>query len=735
LRRNATADPGQPLEKEFDMNVTRFLESLAQEVGEERLEGAIVLLALKRPIDDLIRLALAAGPYHPGHRSPWSHTILVAGKFSGASTPILDCTIRADDGSILWDEPLLDFIKRDPTEQGGIYDGKLGNYDHARVTNAGVKLLDDLTPAEQTAILGKGLELQAAGYHYDIPGLVRELVRLLTGITIPAGEKLLFCSAFCQAAYAALGQKGDFAPQIATVDTTPDDIWYSARGRSIPSRKKAKAAKGAGLAAKEVQSAAAVRGLDHVNHIVVLMLENRSFDHLLGYLKAENPEIEGLVGTEVNPEDPGATPPIPTAVNDNAEYKGDLEVDPGHDQSDVGIELYGTPAYNFTLDPVNNGFVFDYIRRNQGDRVKGRKIMKCFAPSKLDALATLARQFAVCDHWFSSVPGPTWPNRFFAHAATSAGHVDNAFRFYAMDTIYHQLQTVGVSWGVYFHDIPQVLAISSLWGDMFKQRFHRFERFFEAARRGTLPAYSFLEPRYFEFFFTKRANDEHPPHDVLEGEQLISDVYNALRESPAWERTLLVVLYDEHGGTYDHIPPPPTVNPDGKVSVKPRFDFTRLGVRVPAVLVSPFIPAGTVDHNAYDHTSILATVRRRFDLPVPLTARDGAANTFGANLSLPAARTDAPEKIAPTGRTARSAAERARAYAPLPPSRARQAVQAGEASDAPLTELQESLVALARQLNSDRPAALRALRAARPVETEHQAAIHVREEVLDFLNR
>jgi hypothetical protein len=542
LRRNATADPGQPLEKEFDMNVTRFLESLAQEVGEERLEGAIVLLALKRPIDDLIRLALAAGPYHPGHRSPWSHTILVAGKFSGASTPILDCTIRADDGSILWDEPLLDFIKRDPTEQGGIYDGKLGDYDHARVTNAGVKLLDDLKPAEQTAILGKGLELQAAGYHYDIPGLVRELVRLLTGITIPAGEKLLFCSAFCQAAYAALGQKGDFAPQIATVDTTPDDIWYSARGRSIPSRKKAKAAKGAGLAAKEVQSAAAVRGLEHVNHIVVLMLENRSFDHLLGYLKAENPEIEGLVGTEVNPEDPGATPPIPTAVNDNAEYKGDLEVDPGHDQSDVGIELYGTPAYNFTLDPVNNGFVFDYIRRNQGDRVKGRKIMKCFAPSKLDALATLARQFAVCDHWFSSVPGPTWPNRFFAHAATSAGHVDNAFRFYAMDTIYHQLQTVGVSWGVYFHDIPQVLAISSLWGDMFKQRFHRFERFFEAARRGTLPAYSFLEPRYFEFFFTKRANDEHPPHDVLEGEQLISDVYNALRESPAWERTLLVVL-------------------------------------------------------------------------------------------------------------------------------------------------------------------------------------------------
>lgn len=714
------------------MNVTAFLNSVAEDVGEERLEGAIVLLALARPIDDLIRLALATGPYHPGHRSPWSHSILLAEKFRGAETRILDCTVRADDGTILWEEPLLDFIQRDPTEQGGIYDGRIGDYDDPRVTNAGVKLLDELTPDERTLILEKGRELQNAGYHYDLPGLVRELVRLLTGIAIPAGEKLLFCSAFCQASYAALGQKGDFAPQIATVDTTPDDIWYSARGTGVRAPKKAKVVtRSLARIGGETQPEAAVPGLDHVNHIVVLMLENRSFDHLLGYLKAENPRIEGLDGIELNREDPSAVPAIPVAVNDNAQYQGDLVVDPGHEQADVGIELYGTAAYNFAATPLNNGFVFDYIRRNAGNRANGRKIMKCFAPSRLGALATLVREFAVCDHWFSSLPGPTWPNRFFVHAATSAGHVDNAFRFYSMDTIYHQLETAGISWGVYFHDIPQVLAITSLWGALFKQKFQGMKSFYAEAKAGTLPAYSFIEPQYFD----KTANDEHPPHDVLEGEQLISDVYNALRSSPQWERTLLVILYDEHGGTYDHVPPPVTVNPDGKVAQKPRFDFTRLGVRVPAVLVSPFIERGTVDATTYDHTSILATVRRRFRLPAPLTARDGAAEPFEKNLTLPTARTDTPRVIAPTGRAARTAAERARAHASVRSLRAIQAARASEPSEAPLTDLQRSLVTLARQLNAERPAAERALRAAVPVETERQAAIHVREEVREFLNK
>lgn len=212
-------------------------------------------------------------------------------------------------------------------------------------------------------------------------------------------------------------------------------------------------------------------------------------------------------------------------------------------------------------------------------------------------------------------------------------------------------------------------------------------------------------------------------------------MYNALRSSKAWERTLLVILYDEHGGTYDHVPPPRTVNPDGKVSTDPPFDFTRLGVRVPAILVSPLIPRGNIDHTTYDHTSTLATVCKRFNLPSSLTARDAGANTFETNLSLATPRTNTPKVITPTGRTARSPAERARAYAPLPPTSARKAAKAGEASRAPLTELQQSLVTLARQLNAVRPAAARALRQAIPVTTEHEAAVHVREEVLEFLNQ
>src|SRR5262249_19547994 len=151
-----------------------------------------------------------------------------------------------------------------------------------------------------------------------------------------------------------------------------------------------------------------------------------------------------------------------------------------------------------------------------------------------------------------------------------------------------------------------------------KRRYKLIDDFFDDARTGHLPAYSFIEPRYTDFLSLK-ANDQHPPHDVALGEYLIADVYEAIRNSPQWEQSLLVVLSDEHGGIYDHVPPPETVNPDGKTA--PNCDFKLLGVRVPAVLVSPYIAKGTIDPQVYDHTSLLATVEKRFGLQ-PLTARD-----------------------------------------------------------------------------------------------------------------
>lgn len=213
------------------MMLSSFLDGVASQSGAERLKGAVVLVALDRPIDHLIRHAQGLGPYHRGRMSPWSHTFLLADAYSGPSTPILDCTIRDGKGRVAWDEKLEDVLRTGITKSGSIYTGRVDDYDDPRTTDFGLKCIFDLPPADRDSIVVEAKKLQALGYHYDIPGLLRELVRLLTGIDVPPGEKLLFCSGFCQAAYrSALGDRGDFAPKVETADTTPDDIWYSPLG-------------------------------------------------------------------------------------------------------------------------------------------------------------------------------------------------------------------------------------------------------------------------------------------------------------------------------------------------------------------------------------------------------------------------------------------------------------------------------------------------------------------------
>jgi phospholipase C len=398
--------------------------------------------------------------------------------------------------------------------------------------------------------------------------------------------------------------------------------------------------------------------LDQVEHIVVLMLENGAFDHMLGFLQSPDYPIAGLSGDESVPRDPTDPTSDRVRVSPTADYRGTFnivpdddrtDVQPGHDAADVHAQLYrGSPSGNSGSEPINQGFVWNYAQQPGSTPEHAEHIMRCFAPDRLPVLTTLARQFAVCDHWFSSMPGPTWPNRLFAHAATSAGHVDGALLHegdYAVDTIYDRLDAAHQTWRIYFHDIPQAATLDHLQADSARGNFRLFGQFLEDAHAGTLPAYSFIEPRYFDLLSLK-ANDEHPPHDVALGEHLIADVYEALRGGPRWEQTLLVVTYDEHGGLYDHIPPPPAINPDGCVSAEPAFPFAfdRLGLRVPALLISPYVPAGTIDSTVYDHTSLLATVERRFGLQ-PLTRRDAAAHTFEANLSLSAPRADTPATL------------------------------------------------------------------------------------------
>jgi phospholipase C len=194
-----------------------------------------------------------------------------------------------------------------------------------------------------------------------------------------------------------------------------------------------------------------------------------------------------------------------------------------------------------------------------------------------------------------------------------------------MDTVFDRLETAGKTWGIYYHDFPQTLTLGHLWFHPFK--FHHFDEFLSAANAGTLPAYTFIEPQYFaDVVGITLPNDEHPPHNVAYGEQLIAAVYNAVRAGPNWKKTLLIITYDEHGGCFDHVIPPAAVEPGGPTP--DGFAFDSFGVRVPAVIVSPFVEAGKIvrplGDTPFDHTSIFKTLQDLFGLQ-SLTPRSDAA--------------------------------------------------------------------------------------------------------------
>jgi phospholipase C len=397
---------------------------------------------------------------------------------------------------------------------------------------------------------------------------------------------------------------------------------------------------------------AAVPPKDNIKHVVVLMLENRSFDHMFGALTIDQPHvpgdaIDGLTGDEVNLDSAGN----PVVVSMDARYAGDYRVDPGHHFPDVTQQLFEHDQVPSTATPTMGGFVRNYQDQPGGTRAASHRVMKCFDPDKLPALCGLAREFAVCDRWFSSVPGPTLPNRAFAHAATSLGHVDmNPIAYWNVMTLYERLDQEGVSSRVYSHD-------GNTLGFMFKTLFKKggkylgsYGDFLSDLKGNKLPKYCFVEPRFNDWYDAGNhryyiANDQHPDNNVAEGELLIREVYENIRKSKYWEKCLFVIVYDEHGGFFDHVKPPTTIA-SGQESGNGPFDFQRLGVRVPAILVSPYIAKGTLIHDQLEHSSLAATAR---DILAPnmaaLTNRDKHANSFANVLTLTAPR-DTPRKLA-----------------------------------------------------------------------------------------
>jgi len=367
-----------------------------------------------------------------------------------------------------------------------------------------------------------------------------------------------------------------------------------------------------------------------IEHFIVLMLENRSFDHMLGF--SGIPGIDGLTGAESNPDTTGAQ----VKVSNDAQYIGDYEPDPGHELFDVNVQIFSNQDATPGTAPLMQGFIQNYFQVCN-DAKRARDVMKCFSPGRLPILTYLAQHYAVCDRWFSSVPGPTLPNRSFAHAATSLGSAVGPPFLGDLHTIYAVLNQQQVSAKIYYQDYTMALTFKELLGNQ-TEYFGLYEDFLDACKNDALPNYCFIEPRYNadDTGGAHEPADQHPDHDVRDGEALIHDVYLALTSNPnVWQKTLLLIVYDEHGGLYDHVEPPSCVNPDGKTSAAPAFDFTRLGIRVPAVMASPYIKPGTVigsaDGTLYDHASIIATARKLF-LPdwqnTALTNRDKNAMTF-----------------------------------------------------------------------------------------------------------
>jgi len=371
---------------------------------------------------------------------------------------------------------------------------------------------------------------------------------------------------------------------------------------------------------------------ERIKHIVVLMMENRSFDHMLGLLP--NPEIRGIRGGTFTNPDP-AMPSGVLTVQAGAAYQGQL-TDPGHTFDEVHQQIFG-PKTSEAQPPYMQGFAQSYYNVG-GDP---QDVLRCFEPEQLPVLTTLANNYAVCDQWFSSVPGPTQPNRAFAHFGTSFGYTDesNDYARVPGPSIYERLRAVKHASKVFYQDNSLIQTVLLTNQHEYFGYLHDFER---ACKRGTLPSYSFVEPRYFtDLRANLLATDQHPPNNVLDGDAFIGQIYRAVSgNADLFASTLLILVWDEHGGLYDHVLPPP-VTPDSFTA--PNFAFDRLGVRVPAVVISPYIEKGVVCHRTYEHASIPATVTESFiGSPAEFSPypREKAATTVTHLLTRRTPRTD-----------------------------------------------------------------------------------------------
>jgi phospholipase C len=391
---------------------------------------------------------------------------------------------------------------------------------------------------------------------------------------------------------------------------------------------------------------------ERIDHIVVLMMENRSFDQMLGYLALDGrDEVEGLQEGMSN-----SYGGRPWRIHRLDETHFLEHEDPNHSGDWVARQIN-----NGAMD----GFVRSYIETRRDMEAAAEEpespVMGYFTGEQLPVYDHLAEHFCVCDHWFASVAGATWPNRLYAAAGESGGLKSNQTRFghlqwpfYSLPSFVRYLDKSPHSWRWYSAEPldsspPTIQLVDHVYRGATGENYALFDEdervtgqpsFLQDAASGDLANVSWIDPNFHLKILglgaTGTQNDDHPPADVSEGQRLVGTIVKALMNGPKWEKTMLVVIYDEHGGMFDHVPPPPCEDD--------RPEFRRLGVRVPAIVVSAWVPERSVAKLVFDHTSVIRTVLERFcpDAIPDMGMRVSAAQHLGALLTVDEPRMAVP---------------------------------------------------------------------------------------------
>ncbi len=360
---------------------------------------------------------------------------------------------------------------------------------------------------------------------------------------------------------------------------------------------------------------AAPAGKEQIQHVVVVMMENRSFDHFLGWVPGADGQQAGLSYLDSSGQSHATYPLAP-------DYQGCGHLDPDHSYEGGRIQFNGGACDGWLL-AASDVYAIGYYTQDD-----------------LPFYAGATRSWLTCDGYFSAIMASTFPNRVYQHAAQT-DRIENSLRISGLPTIWDRLASRGLQGRYYFTDVPFL----ALWGRKYRPISHTLDRFLADCQAGTLPHVAFVDPK----FLNEEAGtsvDDHPFADIRDGQAFLNMIYDAVVSSPGWPNTILVINYDEWGGFFDHVPPP--VAPIPRADRDAGNEDGLRGFRVPVFVISPWTPRGTVGHGVYDHTSVLRMIEWRWNL-LPLTIRDATASNLATLLDFSQTNLEAPTFDVPAG--------------------------------------------------------------------------------------